>query len=819
MDTSKLFSRVIDAQEKHNQFLDATQKNISYFLFGKNIDLIRKATPTTLPIVDILSVINNFNPSPDNPLHNIVSAFTDEISVSDFKTTVKPYPVEGQEPYDSYADTLESYLGKIHRESRRRTYMKALAFELLCHGYFGIYFDGIRYYFLTAYDLIPGDKGVLEPEAQPFWTRKTQANRAVLRSCGVDPSTESAIFGTTDELEMFAVYDVYVKSQDLNIGFTQSGKVLYTQPFRTPKNYPLFIANTSELINSFYPVPIMSSLVQKLKDFQDAKTSIKESSSSIAKPMLVYDDDAGIDVNKLLLALKQGYKHVIVGKNREGDINFKAPGQLPAYAQMLPEQIEEDIMKDLGLNKAFMGFASQGARERGALARLIKTSFRRLASLSGLIEDVFTDLDKYIIDYTQAHRMSLHNNIGFNIEEIFSGNIDYVPTERFIAYSTEDSYENKMFIMNQWRSKLMSSVDALEQLGDRTPKKTLSKIKQETLDAQLSIVENQKKAATQVNLSMFDIISGKLNAQLKFRYYLSPLAGNKMLVKVSMADAKMAAFMLNDMSNDVLIEPTLDFEEKPEGQNNPSPIVPPAPVVQSYGQLDQNGQPIASAEQPIAPSGPTAPEAPTPTPTPVGQPVEETRGRPASAAPVVETPTASADIKEEPTSAAVEQFDPNEINQYISKTKVLYDIDKYKDLPAMYMVEPHAKWIYLGRKMALVMATNTPEALNKPMLFIGKQVYGIIVLKKIISEFDFKATQKYHLVNDREKMRWWGDKPVYLYLFEFYPLKYPFDYKKIPGIQTFVPKIEIINEESYDQSTEQTTSGQEVAPVQAEDQT
>jgi len=819
MDTSKLFSRVIDAQEKHNQFLDATQKNISYFLFGKNIDLIRKATPTTLPIVDILSVINNFNPSPDNPLHNIVSAFTDEISVSDFKTTVKPYPVEGQEPYDSYADTLESYLGKIHRESRRRTYMKALAFELLCHGYFGIYFDGTRYYFLTAYDLIPGDKGVLEPEAQPFWIRKTQANRAVLRSCGVDPSTESAIFGTTDELEMFAVYDVYVKSQDLNVGFTQSGKVLYTQPFRTPKGYPLFIANTSELINSFYPVPIMSSLVQKLKDFQDAKTSIKESSSSIAKPMLVYDDDAGIDVNKLLLALKQGYKHVIVGKNREGDINFKAPGQLPAYAQMLPEQIEEDIMKDLGLNKAFMGFASQGARERGALARLIKTSFRRLASLSGLIEDVFTDLDKYIIDYTQAHRMSLHNNIGFNIEEIFSGSIDYVPTERFIAYSTEDSYENKMFIMNQWRSKLMSSVDALEQLGDRTPKKTLSKIKQETLDAQLGMVENQKKAATQVNLSMFDIISGKLNAQLKFRYYLSPLAGNKMLVKVSTADAKMAAFMLNDMSNDVLIEPTLDFEEKPEGQDNPSPIVPPAPVVPSYGQLDQNGQPIAPVEQPIAPSGPTAPEASASTPAPVGQLAEETRGRPASAAPVVETPTASADIKEEPTSAAVEQFDPNEINQYISKTKVLYDIDKYKDLPAMYMVEPHAKWIYLGRKMALVMATNTPEALNKPMLFIGKQVYGIIVLKKIISEFDFKVTQKYHLVNDREKMRWWGEKPVYLYLFEFYPFKYPFDYKKIPGIQTFVPKIEIINEESYDQSTYKETSSQEVAPVKTEEQT
>jgi hypothetical protein len=641
--------------------------------------------------------------------------------------------VEGKEPYDSYADTLEGYLGKVHRESRRRTYMKAIAFELLCHGYIGFYFDGIRYYPLTAYDLIPGDKGVLEPESQPFWIRKTQANRSVLQKCGVDPKEETAIFGTLDELEMFAVYDVYVKSQDLNVGFTQSGKVLYSQSFRTPKNYPLFVANTSELINSFYPVPIMSSLVQKLKDYQDAKSSVKESSSSIAKPILVYDEDAGIDVNKLLTALKQGYKHVIVGKNREGDINFKAPGQLPAYAQMLPEQIEEDIMKDLGLNKAFMGFASQGARERGALARLIKTSFRRLASLSGLIEDVFTDLDKYVIDYTQAHSLSLHNKIGFNVEEIFEGGISYVPTERFVAYSTEDSYENKMFIMNQWRSKLMPSVDALEQLGDSQPKKTLVKIKQEALDQQLVMIENQKKAMTQQSLSMFDIISGKLNAQLKFRYYLSPLADNKMLVKVSAADAKMAAFMLNDMSNDILIEPTLDVELQPEGQANPTPIVKPVPIAPTYGTYGQpNGQP---AEQPVVQSEVVQS---TNEPVPV-----ETRGRPETSAPEAVVPIASDELKQEtpvvskqPESTVTDQFNPDEINQNISRTKVLYDIAKYKDLPAMYMVEPHAKWIYLGRKMALVMATNNPEALNKPMLFIGKQVYGVIILKKIISNFD-----------------------------------------------------------------------------------
>jgi len=144
--------------------------------------------------------------------------------------------------------------------------------------------------------------------------------------------------------------------------------------------------------------------------------------------------------------------------------------------------------------------------------------------------------------------------------------------------------------------------------------------------------------------------------------------------------------------------------------------------------------------------------------------------------------------------ATVNSFDPNEINQYVSKSKVIYDVEKFKDLPGMYIVEPHAKWLFLGRKTALVMASNEPQAINKPMLFCGKKVYGIIVLRKIVSDFDFKATQKYHMVNERERMRWWGNKPLYLYLFEFYPFKYPVDYVKIPGIQTFVPHIEIISD-------------------------
>jgi hypothetical protein len=115
-----------------------------------------------------------------------------------------------------------------------------------------------------------------------------------------------------------------------------------------------------------------------------------------------------------------GYKHIIVGKNKEGDIAFKAPGSLPQYAQDLPGKIEEDIMKHLGLNKTFMGMPSVGARERGALARLLKTSFRKISSISSIIEESFQELDQYILDYMSDHSITYGRKAGIDIEQIFS---------------------------------------------------------------------------------------------------------------------------------------------------------------------------------------------------------------------------------------------------------------------------------------------------------------------------------------------------------------------------------------------------------------
>jgi len=791
MDPKELFKRVIHVQEKHITFLDATQRNLAYYLFGKNVDLYKRLT---IPRINVRNIMNAFTPQPDNPVQSIVGAFIDELSVSEFRTTVRPYPVEGKEPYDSYADMLEQQLTLIHKRSNRRTLLRSAAFELLSHGYFGIYFDGHRYYFLTAYDLIPGDPNIFETQAQPFIIRKTQVNKATLEAAGVDTRSEQAIYlyewNQNDDLEMFTLYDVYVRHADQNIGFTQKGTVVYNQKMAHPKRYPISIANTSEILASFYTVPVMTQLTQKLIDYQKANASIKESSSNIAKPILTYDTESGIDVDALHRSLKMGYKHIIVGKNKDGDVNFKAPGSLPNYAQQLPDKIEEDIMKHLGLNKTFMGLPNVGARERGALARLLKTSFRKLSSISQVIESAFEELDQYMVDYMGEHCITYGRQSGIDIEEIFSGPVRYIPEERFVAYSTEDSLEKKSFVLNKWKSKLIPTKIALEEMGESSPSKVMEAMKEEQRKQSEFAVELTKSAQTMQTKSNLEKVSDRLKGQLEYRFWLTPIADEKVLVKVHASEADSVAFILSELSNAVKIETYLEDIPAPISQTDPT-----VPEEQPNIEPTPPAQPGSGEETP--PAGPVSP-------TPPQEPSSKKEETPASAPTVEEEPAI------EPTASPEtgDTFNPEELEAAVAKSKTIYDSDKYKELPGMYLVEPHARWVFTGRKLALVMGRDYSEELNKPMLFTGKEVYGVIILKKIISDFDFKATQKYHLVTDKERKKWWGDGKVYLYIFEFYPFKFPMQYEKTPGQTTFFGQVNITKEKAPPSGKKMNTSEQ-----------
>ncbi len=370
MDINKIYQKVLDAQVRHAKFLTATEKNLSTYFFGKNISLIKKKV---FPEVDILQDISSYTPEAYNPLGYLISSFIDEIANSEFRTNVKPYPMTGQEPYEAFSDYLEDYLREVHRQSGRKKMIRGLVFELLAHGYFGIYTDGFRYYPLTAYECIPGDPAIPNVNNQPMMIRKTKISKVALSKIpNIDLSKEGGSgLDLIPDLDNVGLYDVWIKDKDLNVVITEGGQLVYKQNFPYPKTYPFFIGLDTELLNSFYPIPLMQRLGALLTKFQEAQESTEESSKSIAKPLLVYDADAGIDINMVQRALKEGYKHIIIGKNREGDISFKAPGHLPGYAIQQPDKIADQMMKHLGLTSKFLGSPSSGVRDRGAMARLI----------------------------------------------------------------------------------------------------------------------------------------------------------------------------------------------------------------------------------------------------------------------------------------------------------------------------------------------------------------------------------------------------------------------------------------------------------------
>lgn len=802
MDDATIFSKVLEAQIQHTRFLNATQKYITYYYYGKDISLVEDKV---FPEIDVINLLESYSADPQNPLQYVVKQFMDEIVASDFSTSVEAFPVPNKEPYASYADNLEDYLIDIHRGSKRSSQLRMGVFELLIHGYFGIYSNGRKYWFLTPYDFIPGDPKTFEIQNQPFIIRKTKVSESYMKMMGIDIDNLNPLkSGVADNdkkigARQYGLYDVWIKDLDKNICFTDNGKVAYQQNFPNPKRYPFFIGRSSELLNSFYPIPVMSQLVEILKVHQTTKDNVVESAKSIGNPLLVHDTDAGIDENKLLMALKKGYKRIIIGKNSEGDIDFKAPGSLPVYAQKLPEIEEQKMSQYLGINPSFFG-QTGAARERGAISRLQQSSFRSLKAVAQILNDTFTDVDSYLLDFLQHHQIRMTEDLKLqNLEQIFNpGKIKYVPKEELQSFSLQDTRENKVFSLAKWKSKLIPQKLSLIEQGYTQPRRIIKQARAE--QEEMLAMAQKMKAPPIPERSLLDQVDERLKGQLEFEYWLSPIARDKILVKVNFKDTKKASFLLSDLTNSVLLQQTEDAERPPQEQRSLEPKPQPVP-----GQI--LGEDPNSLASKLASVGGLAKEPPSVLPE-----TEETRGRPTPkvltseelAEKELSTPTVKEVGEEEKTpsskpiveakvvSPSSSVFNESDLEEMVKAKKIIGKIasKNYLKLPGLYVVEPHAKWIDDGKKLLLILSKKF-DILNKSFLLCGKSVYGVITIKKIVEDFDFNALEKYHLVTPAQKLKWWKNALLYLYVFKYDSFEKSLSYVRTPGVQTFIEKVQI----------------------------
>ena len=730
-----------------------------------------------------------------------IDNFIDEIANSRFTTNVSTYPVFDKEPYEAYADQLENYVDNIHQISNRNMLIRPMVFELLNHGYFGIYSNGLQWWFLSAWDLFPGDPAVTEIQDQPFWVRQTHIIGMNLKKIkGIDLTHEIKSGELPTDYDNITLLDTWVKDKDLNVCFTQGGQQLYEQKFPYPKRYPFSVANDSLLMNSFYPKPLMNYLTPHLVKAQQGLTNIEESSKSIANPILTYDIDAGIDINALQAALKIGYKRIIVGKNKEGNLAFHAPGALPGYALDMPEFQMGEMMRHLGINQTFMGRASGSAREKGAITQLLKTSFRKLGTYAGLIENSFTNLDNYLIEYAQTHQLKLKDSGKMeNPQAVFQKEVSYIAREKFGGFTSEDTTQAKNLALIKWKTKLQGQRESLREMGASQPTKIVKEFQDELKDNQ-ALKINLQKMIEQPPESLMVKISDRLKGQLISRFYLAPIADDKVLIRCLEEDLKMVNFLLAHLSSSIMVQTYIHKKPIPVDQQT-SVVVPKETEIQPKEEVSPEKQKEAGEEL-----------RETPTQVVTGKKTE-TRGRPAELKAKGNTPdqvlkealervaqqkeyTPKDSEEESEKNSTSPPFSEDRVRDLVKRRHTVRNSEKLFNLPGLYIAEPHAKWIFTGKKPVFLKARKYDEMVNKPYLLVSRdKVYGVIIVREITENFDFEKTRKFHLVTPSQAEKFWfksakekgTTKPkLYIYLFEFHPFANPIPYDRPEGVQTFI---------------------------------
>lgn len=121
---------------------------------------------------------------------------------------------------------------------------------------------------------------------------------------------------------------------------------------------------------------------------------------------------------------------------------------------------------------------------------------------------------------------------------------------------------------------------------------------------------------------------------------------------------------------------------------------------------------------------------------------------------------------------------------------------KKTTLPGIYLVSPHGKLIWEGKKKLIIKSVNFEKMTMKPLYLVSdNKVYGIIKLRKAekIKLEEFDDLKKKHLISEKEREKWWEDKET-LFSYKFNILekfKVPKDFSVPKGAQTFISEVSI----------------------------
>jgi len=123
---------------------------------------------------------------------------------------------------------------------------------------------------------------------------------------------------------------------------------------------------------------------------------------------------------------------------------------------------------------------------------------------------------------------------------------------------------------------------------------------------------------------------------------------------------------------------------------------------------------------------------------------------------------------------------------------------------AIYLVEPHGKLAWEGKKKLIVKKKKFTSYSYLPLYLVAdEKCYGVVRLDypEKITLRTFQSLREKHLISEKERKKWWPrTKELYKYDFEFV-VKFPkpIEVKTKPGIQTFVSDLDVNFKEVSDE--------------------
>lgn len=621
------------------------------------------------------------------------------------------------------------------------------------------------------------------------------------------------------------IWDFWSKDNRQNVLMTSDGWTINKKqdwPYRRLNKYPFFHLADISVLGSSEPISTVQMLYALQKLYDQQRGQIKENAEFMGNPPIVVDVESGINTKKL-----EGKPRLIIRKYRDGEFRIVPVPPLPGYVERQPEITRQSMERNAAWSDMMQMGVAKGQREKGALALLMSSAFTALDPKQKNLEQALNDINQILIGFIQEFSFAAKKALKFRSAKAYES---YSPSDlkgKFLSNVEIKGLEPE-------RDRLRTQDVALFfKLGIFGRRKALVELGEKNPDMIMSEQEAEQKKALEFEKEKAEY----MERQAAVKAPVAP--GEPPTGKAPMAPEKKSEL---PEGVEAAGKPETSPEASPETKEEPEEERRYPKYIDFLGNLLMPG--LRARLNKLKFKGEVRllkPDEDTIVAKTVTILAIEAEDRanivsavPEAAGKIIFTDQnnkSKTPVKEksnqEPKEEIKEAVKPKEKLTFISPKVLLAQIKKgilksslikeknlerFQGMPGMYLVEPHAEMIWTRQKKLILKGRAYPNFIDRDVLLLGDKAYGIIrlIYGGRLSEKDIDRFEKLHRVTNKERRKWWGRRPLFVYAFTMRRFEKPIAYKRPRGLQTYLKKVQLILEKG---EVEEVTKKKQAVPV------